>query len=375
MNDQVCARCVLDTTVPGIRFDESGICQFCKTHDLLESNYPLGDEGKQRLSAVVEKIRRSLTSGGYDSVCGVSGGCDSSWMLYTAVKLGLKPLAVHLDNGWNTEIAVENMRRVTQALGVDLEVVKADWDEFSDLQRSFLKASVSDAEIPTDVAIFSVLHEVAARRGIRYILNGHSFRTEGVAPIGWTYMDARYIRAVQKRFGTRPLRTFRNFGVREVLYYSFVRGIRVVPLLNYQRYDKAEAKRLMSDEMGWQDYGGHHHESTYTKMIQSYLLPTKFGIDKRKTELSAQIRDGRIDRDAALEELAHTYPVEPRLVDEVIDRLGMQREEWEQILLEPRKSFKDYPSYYPLLSHARPLVKAATHFRILPELLYLKYFG
>jgi len=281
-----------------------------------------------------------------------------------------------LDNGWNTSIAVDNMRRMVSSLKVDLEVVSVDWEEFSDLQKAFLKASVSDVEVPTDVAIFSVLHKVSALKGIKYILNGHSFRTEGIAPIGWTYMDARYIREVQKIFGTRKLRTFNNFGIREVLYYSFWKGIRVVPLLNYVSYDKAQAKESLMRDYGWEDYGGHHHESLYTKMVQSFLLPRKFKIDKRRTSQSARVRCGKISREAALTELNEVpYPFEPELVEQVLARLGISEAEWRNILAAPRKTFRDYNSYFPLLRRSKQALRLACDLGFFPKLLYLKYFG
>ena len=368
----VCKRCVMDTSIPEIIFDKNGECQFCKIHDELESEYPLNN-GDALAKKVVKKIKEART-GDYDCVVGVSGGRDSTWLLYTAVKLGLKPLAVHYDNGWNSDIASKNIHKMVTKLNIDLETVVADWNEFKDLQMSFLKASVPDVEVPTDLAIHSVLHHVAAKENIRYILNGHSFRTEGVAPKGWTYFDGRYIKAIQKIFGRKKLTDFKNFGIFELFYYSFWKRIKVIPILNYFPYNQKKIDKLIKNELEWVYSGGHHHESTYTKFIQSYLLPSKFGIDKRKTELSALIRSNQIERDTALHITTNTkYEFDKTLIKFVRKKFDLSEDEWLNIYNLPVKSFLDYPSYYPLMKKLRFFIKLATKMNLLPKLLYLKY--
>ena len=362
----------MDTTIPEIVFDRNGECQFCKIHDELESEYPLNN-GDALAKKVVKEIKKART-GDYDCVVGVSGGRDSTWLLYTAVKLGLKPLAVHYDNGWNSDIASKNIHKMVTKLNIDLETVVADWNEFKDLQMSFLKASVPDVEVPTDLAIHSVLHHVAAKENIRYILNGHSFRTEGVAPKGWTYFDGRYINAIQKKFGKSKLTDFKNFGIFELFYYSFWKRIKVVPILNYFPYNQKKIDKLIKNELEWVYSGGHHHESTYTKFIQSYLLPSKFGIDKRKTELSALIRSNQIGRDAALNITTNSkYEYDKTLIKFVRKKFDLSEDEWLNIYNLPIKSFLDYPSYYPLMKKLRFFIKLATKMNLLPKLLYLKY--
>jgi N-acetyl sugar amidotransferase len=374
---QICSRCVMDTTVPEIAFDAvTGECQFCRIHDILDAKYPIGAEGEQRLQRVVARIKAAGAGRPHDCVVGVSGGRDSTWLLMTAVRLGLRPLAVHFDNGWNSEIAVTNIRNAIEKLGVELETVVADWEEFRDIQVAFLKASVPDVEVPTDLAIHSVLHRVAAKEGIQYILNGHSFRTEGVAPRGWTYFDGRYITAIQKRFGTRELRDFHNFGMLDVVRYTFLYRIRVVPILNYRPYNQAEITELITKELGWTYYGGHHHESLYTKFIQSYLLPRKFRIDKRRTELSALIRSGQTTREEALTYLdSHEYEYDESLIPYVLAKLELTEAQWLEIWNTPPKSYLDYPSYYPLLQAFRTPIKWLAEHEIIPKLLYLKYLG
>lgn len=374
--EKICTRCVLDTTIPEIRFDEKGVCQFCKIHDDLEREFPLNEDGQKKLNQFIEEIKRRGRGKPYDIIIGVSGGRDSTFGLYTAVKLGLRPLAVHFDNGWNSEIAVTNIKEATSKLNVDLETYVVDWEEFKDLQKSFLKASVSDAEIPTDVAIHGLLHRIAAKENIQYILFAHSFRTEGFSPIGWTYMDGKYIESVHKKFGTKPLKTFPNFTLKDFLYYRIVKNIKVVPLLSYVPYEKDKVHEILGKELGFQYYGGHHHESYYTHFFQSYYLPKRFNIDKRKLEYSAMIRSGQMTREAAFKEIQENpYPYEEDLMNYTIHKLGLTRQEFEAVCQQPLKTFQDYPTYYPLMKVLKLPLRLAYRLNLFPKHLYLKYLG
>lgn len=368
-----CTRCVLDTSVPEIRFDEQGICNYCLIHDEQEKLYPSGTEGEARLEEIANQIRKTGAGRAYDCIVGVSGGRDSTYTLWKAVDLGLRPLAVHFDNGWNSETAVRNIQRATEKLGVDLHTVVADWEEFKDLQIAFLRASVPDAETPTDYAIYSVLYTVAKQAGVKFFLQGHSFRTEGTSPIGWTYMDGRYLRSVHRTYGTGRIRSFPILSASQLLYYSVVRGIREVRLLAYCPYDQGAVTAFLTDELGWEYYGGHHHESTYTEFFQSYLLPTKFGIDKRKTELSALIRSGQITRETALEVLRTPYEYDPEVIKYVRSKLGIDEAEFEHILSAPTRSFLEFPTYHSTIRRLRPFVRAACSMGVLPHIFYLKY--
>lgn len=372
---QRCTRCISDTTIPDIRFNEHGVCNYCNVHEELEKEFPRGEAGRRKLDGVVEQMRRSGSGKPYDCVLGVSGGRDSTYTLYLAAKLGLRPLAVHFDNGWNSEIAVSNIKNAVSRLKVDLYTHVADWEEFKALQISFLKASVSDAEIPTDVAIFGTLHRVAARKGIRYIINGHSFRTEGVVPLGWTYMDGRYITSVHRLFGGKRLETVPNFTIMDLLHYTLIKRIRVIPLLNFVEYRHEQVQAVLEKELGWQYYGGHHHESYYTHFFQSYYLPTKFNIDKRLLEYSALIRSGYLAREEALEKMKEKYDYDQELVQYTVKKMCLSQDEFADIMARPRKSFKDYPTYYPLMNALRYPVKLACDLGLLPSLLYQKYLG
>ncbi|HNV23439.1 MAG TPA: N-acetyl sugar amidotransferase [Candidatus Omnitrophota bacterium] len=373
---QICSRCVLDTTVADIRFDEKGECHYCHIHDALGKEFPLTFDGQKKFLAIINEIKQKGHNKKYDIIVGVSGGRDSTYALLKIVELGLRPLAVHLDNGWNSEIAVTNIKNATNKLGVDLLTHVLDWEEFKDLQLSFLKASVPDAEIPTDVAIHGILHKIAAQEHISYVVFAHSFRTEGVAPLSWTYMDGEYIKSVQKRFGRRKLKTFPNMTALDVFYYRFIKNIRVVPLLAYLKYDQKEVTERLSKELGWNYYGGHHHESYYTHFFQSYYLPKKFNIDKRKVEYSALIRSGQMTRQKALDEIQnHPYPYDEELVRYAIKKLGLTKKEFDDIMAVSNKSFRDYSTYYPFIKALKPLLAVVQKLNFFPKHLYLKFLG
>lgn len=373
-NRRICVRCVSDTSIPNIRFDDGGICNFCKMHDNLEKQFPQGELGQQRLSQLVEKIKAEGKNKRYDCIVGISGGTDSTYCLYLCKQLGLRPLAVHFDNGWDSDIAVNNMRNAVAKLGVDVRTVTCDWGEYRDLQISFLKASVPEAEIPTDIAIFSVLYQTAAEEGLHYIINGHSFRTEGLAPIGWTYMDGRYIESVQRTFGTAELKSFPNLTISKLLYHVLVKRIQVVPLLAYVDYDKEEVKRILQEELDWIDYGGHHFESTYTHFIID-LLWKKFKIDKRIIEYSALVRSGQMTRDQALKELEQAPIEDEEIAEYCVKKLGLTAKEFTEILLAKPKTFLDYSTYYPVIKALGFPIKLACTLGLLPHIFYQKYLG
>jgi N-acetyl sugar amidotransferase len=352
------------------------VCQYCTIHDELEKQYRINDLSAGRLANILKKIKKHGWKKKYDCVVGVSGGVDSTYTLYKAVNLGLKPLAVHFDNGWNSEIAVNNIEVVTRKLNVDLETIVADWEEFKLLQKSFLLASVSDAEIPTDVTIHAVLHQVAAQENIHYVLIGHSFRTEGVVPKTWTYMDGKYIDSVHKIFSGKRLQSLPRLTLSRLLYYWFVKKIHSIPLLNYIPYDKAIAATILEKELGWRNYGGHHHESLYTVFFQSYYLPKKFGIDKRILALSARVRSGSIGREDALEQIKRSpYPLDEKIVDYAIKKLGLSAEDFKNIMSAPIKSFVDYPTYFPLVQFFWFPLFIAYKLNLVPKILYYKFKG
>lgn len=347
----ICARCVLDDTVPDIEYGPDGVCNYCRHYDERAArDLHLGPDGQRLLDGTLADVRRRGEGKEYDCVIGVSGGVDSTYVAYVVKRqLGLRPLAVHVDNGWNSELAVKNIEEVLRRLDIDLSTNVLDWNEFRDLQKSFLAAGIANAEIPSDHTIQATLFAAARERGVRYIFTGSNVVTEAILPSSWMYdaHDLRLIKAVQRRFGTVPLRTLPTISYARLAYDLLVGGIKFVPILNFVPYSKAEAKRVLIDELGWRDYGGKHYESTYTKFFQGYILPTKFGIDKRKAHLSNLIASGQIDRSAALEELAQpTYPPGDleRDLEYVIKKLGYSRAEFDAIMAAPPKRAQDYPN-------------------------------
>jgi len=372
----VCSRCVMDDTVSGIKFDADGICDFCKIHDDLEMQYSLGNHSTNELNKIVEKIKKEGEGKKYDCLVGVSGGRDSTYTLYSAKKFGLRPLAVHFDNGWNTETAVKNIRNVCQKLEVDLYTHVADWEEFKDLQRSFLLASVSDADVPTDWAIFSVLFQVASREGIKHIVHGHSFRTEGTSPLNWTYMDGRYVRSVHRKYGTMKIKSFPIMSLTDFLYYTFIRGIRQIRILYYLPYHEQEVLKTLKDEVGWSNYGGKHHESKFTGFFQSYLLTRKFNIDKRKLHFSALIRANQMTRDEAMA-LVQIDPYEGReeTINYCLKKLGFSAEEFESVMKSEKKHFSSFNSYFDFVMKMKKPISWGVGLGLIPSTVYQKYFG
>jgi len=371
----ICSRCILDTSVEDIWFDEHGECKYCKIHDEMEKLHPLDIGPEKELKKIVDEIKHKGRNKSYDCISGVSGGRDSTYTLYMAVKLGLRPLAVHFDNGWNSDISVKNIKKACEKLNVPLYTVVADWEEFKDLQIAFLKASTPDADVPTDYAIYSVLYEVAQIENVRYILNGHSFRTEGTSPVSWTYMDPLYVSSVHKRFGKlKKFKSFPHMTFLKLLWFSFAKGIREVRLMEFIDYKKKDVDGILKNELGWEYYGGHHHENLYTKFFQSYYLPTKFNIDKRKTELSAMVRSGQITREEALKEVQQTpYEYDEDVVKYALNKLGLSKNEFEEIMNSSLKSHDDYNTYLPFIKLMRFPIRIATKLHILPHILYLKY--
>ncbi|MBN1999832.1 N-acetyl sugar amidotransferase [candidate division KSB1 bacterium] len=357
---QRCTRCVMDTTDPWIRFDSGGICQYCHLHDRLEQEYPLDSSGEDVFYGIIDEIKRRGANKPYDCVIGVSGGTDSTYQLYLAKKLHLRPLVVHFDNGWDTEIAVSNIKNATEKLGFDLYTYVVNWEEFKNLQIAFLKASTPDCEIPTDIGIKATLYRAAAENDIQYIVNGHSFRTEGKVPIMWSYGDGRYIKSVQKIYGSMKLSSFPNFTLFDLFYYSYLKHIKQFRLLYYFPYNKKSIKELLKKELDWQDYGGHHYESVYTRFYQGYILPEKFGIDKRKREFSALIRSGQLGRRQALDILNNTAPMPKDQAKSdriyVIKKLGLSNDEFFDIMRQKPRSFLEFPNYYNILKRYRTVI-------------------
>ena len=340
----------MDTTDPQIVFDSAGHCCHCTEFlEKRERHTYHGKESDAALDKILETIRRAGKGQKYDCALGMSGGADSSYLAYIIKERGLRPLAVHMDNGWNSEKAVINIKNVVRGLGIDYESYVLDWEEFKDLQLSFLKASVPEAETPTDVAIPAALHSVAARHGIKYIFSGGNLATEGILPKSWHYdvRDLKYFNHIHRTFGTRPLKRFPTFGYKKEIFYKVARGMRMVYPLNFVPFIKDEAIKLLREKFDWRPYGGKHYESTYTRFIQSYYLYAKFNIDYRRATLSTQICVREIERCRAIEQL-RSKPYDDEEIDAakqyIAKKLGVDRCEFERIMRLPPKWYWDYPN-------------------------------
>jgi N-acetyl sugar amidotransferase len=356
----------MDTTAEEIAFDVNGICSFCHYFDknikfILDRSY--SEQGKNLLYQIITTIKKSRHNRPYDSVLGISGGMDSSYLAYKAVELGLRPLAVHIDMGWNSPESERNVKNLISKLSLELEIIYVDWETMRNLQVAFYKASVKNCEIPQDHAFLAALYRKAAELGVHFVLSGGNYATESILPSSWGYNagDLRHLLAIHRRFGTKSLRKFPKLSFwRRYIYYPFVRKIREVRLLNYVSYNKAKAKRVLIDNFNWRDYGPKHFESVLTRFFQGYYLPTKFGIDKRKAHLSSLILSEQITREEALEELKKPpYPYQELLQEDknyIAHRLGLQLPEWEEILNLPPRQHGDFPSSKWLFSIKNALV-------------------
>lgn len=350
---QVCTMGIWDETIPGITFDENGVSNFCKLQELFMSQYPRGEKGMADWELIVENIKTAGKNKKYDCLIGVSGGVDSSYLLHISKQYGLRPLAVNLDNGFSSEIAVQNIYKVTKKLNIDLETYVIDYEEIKDLLLSYMKASLPWIDTPTDLAIKATMYKIAVKEGIRYIIRGNDFRSEGKQPKEWTYSDAKQLLYIHKKFGSGiKLKTYPLLTLKKTLIAGLVFKIKDVRPLYYLDYSKQEAKILLISEYDWKDYGGHHHENLFTKFAMAYWLPIKFGIDKRKINLSAQVLSGVITREHALElinEPAGTTEELESVCQYTIKKLGIQNPEFQVIWKSGNRKTFDYPSNYKLV--------------------------
>ncbi len=374
MNYQRCSRCIYDTKVPKISFNALGVCNYCEMIDDLKLQYSTGSkEGETDFFKIVETIKKEGKNKKYDCVVGVSGGTDSSFMIIKAVEWGLRPLAVHYDNTWNTSIATENIRKVLSKINVDLYTHVVDNKESDDIFLSFFRANVPEIDGPTDIALAETLYRAAAKFKVKYILEGHSFITEGVSPLATAYVDGGYIKSVHRQYGQVKMKTFPNMDFLSFMKWILLYRIRKVRPLWYIKYSKDEAREMLEKEYDWEYYGGHHLENRMTAFNHSVYFPQKFGIDQRNNSLSAAVRNGSMERDAAIEEYSTPPIVEPELVEYFTKRLGLSAEEYEATMAGPRKSFRDYKTYKRRFERLRPLFLILAKLNLVPMSFYIKY--
>ncbi len=356
---RVCTKGVWDESVPGINFDENGVSNYAKIFQKMLTDFPRGEVGMKKWFMLSEQIKNEGKDKPYDCIVGLSGGTDSSFLLHLAKEYGLRPLAVNLDNGWSFEIAVKNIKKLTSALNIDLETYVINYEEVVDVLKSYLKAKLPWVDCPTDLAIKAILYKKAWQEKIKYVLIGHDFRTEGFQPTEWTYSDAKQMKYIAKKFSDRKLKTFPSLSMWQLVFLSYIKGIKLIRPFFYLPYNKQETKLFLKEKYGWEDYGGHHYENIFTKFIITYWLYEKFGIDKRKITLSALLLSGEITREDVLKELS-SKPYDDIQIEKdinyIIKKLRMSREEFDTLFKGENNYFYNYPSYYPLFEKFRKII-------------------
>jgi N-acetyl sugar amidotransferase len=370
---QVCTRCVVDATVPGVRFDENGVCSYCRMHEKLEQRFALNDGNRRKFDELIATMKRKGKGKAHDCIVAVSGGMDSTYSLYLAKKFGLRPLAVHFDNGWVSEAAQENIRKVLDILDVELRTVSYDWEDLRDLYAAGLKASTPDICLCCMIGIFSALYETAYKEGIKYIVLGTSFRTEGIAPLKWRCIDGRYFDDVARKHGKGKVKGFNKLKIPNIFFYSFVNKIKTIQFPLYVEYETGEIRKTLEEEVGWVAGGGHHFDCRFHSLMH-YLRVKKFNADKRKVDFSALVRSRQMTREAALEELKKQPSEHDEGLKYCIDKLGFSEQEFREILTSEPKDFTHYANYYSMIRHFKPVVRVLCKLHILPETAYEKYF-
>lgn len=316
---QVCTKCVMDTSDPKITFNGDGVCSHCLDFEEKSKEMLQGEQRDNELKEIISKLKEAGKGKKYDCIVGISGGVDSSYVAYLAKEWRLNALLVHLDNGWNSELAVKNVENIVKYTGFDLYTLVINWEEFKALQKSFFNADVIDLELLSDHAIFATVYKLTREYGINFLLSGENFVTEAIMPTSWNWRksDAKNIKSIYKKFGgSTPLKTFPFMGTVKRTFFQYTGVAKSISVLNYLDYNKAEVMQILKDKLGWQYYGGKHYESLFTRFYQGYILPNKFGIDKRRAHLSTLINSEQISREDALDELAkEIYPEKLQVED------------------------------------------------------------
>jgi len=363
MSYKVCSRCVMDNRNNSISFDDNGICNYCLDFDANKSFYRYNDKFPSKFYEIGNVLKSKGKNSKYDCIIGLSGGVDSSYVAYLAVKkLGLKPLAIHFDNGWNSDIAIKNVEAVVNSLKIDLETYIVDWEEFRDLQRAFLFASVIDIEMLSDHAIKAANYQIARKYRIRYSLSGGNYVTEHGMPSGWYYTpkeDLRNIKDIAKKFGKVKLKSFPKLSLfkYKILSKSNL-TYESIHLLDKMNYSRSEAIGVLEKELGWKNYGGKHHESFITKFYQEYILPKKFNVDKRKVHLSALIRNEEMTREDAIVEL-QTEINQTTMEQDIkyfLKKMKLTTAEFETIMKASPKNHREFKSDMDIIEKIRPLL-------------------
>ncbi len=352
-NGVVCLKGLWDDTIPGIQFNKNGFSNYSQLQEKMMNDYPRGEKGKAEWKLLVDEMKKAGVSNKYDCIVGVSGGVDSSYLLHLCKEQGLRPLAVHLDNGFNSEISVSNIQKITTKLDIDLVTWVINYEEIKSLFRTYMFASLPWIDAPTDLAIKATMYDTAIKHKIKYIIRGNDFRSEGKQPKEWTYSDARQLKFIHKKFGKSvKLKTYPIQSFFKMIVAGVFRKIKDVRPFYYLDYNKEAAKKMLMDIYDWKDYGGHHHENLFTKFAMAYWLPKKFKIDKRKINLSAQILSGAISRQEALDQIQKPFDTDANLEElkeYVKKKLDMTETDFDVVMKAANKNYTNYPSNYNLI--------------------------
>lgn len=348
---QICTRCVMDTSDPAITFDDQGVCNHCIKFDTVTRAYwHPGPEGARLWAEKMDEIRAAGKGREYDCIIGLSGGVDSSYLALKLKDWNLRPLVVHVDAGWNSELATANIESLVKYCGFDLHTVVIDWPEMRDLQLAYLKAGIANQDVPQDHAFFANLYKFAVQNGIKYILSGGNLATEAISADAWggSAMDAISLKAIHKRFGRTKLRSYDTISFFQYYFaFPFLRGLRTVRPLNFMPYNKATAVEELK-QIGWKTYGRKHGESRFTKLYQNYYLPERFGFDKRRMHYSSMIVSGQMTREEGLEKMAEPLYEEAELQSDIAyfcKKLGISRAEFDEYLRQPVRGYEDFPNW------------------------------
>lgn len=361
-----CKRCLFDDTVKNITFDEEGICNFCRVLEKMRNKYKKAD-----IEKLFSRIKRRMKHKTYDCIVPLSGGIDSTYVLYYVKKAGLRPIAVHTDNGWVAEIAKQNMKKAVEKLDVPFVRLTKDWELLKDIYLAFLKASVPRLCTVCEVKSISELMEFAVNKNIPYLIFGFSPETDGLAPIHWHYIDSRYYDSIVNRFSQKKedAKRLNKAHFRDIFFFSVKKGIRHIQLPRFMEWDESEIKKILKNELHWID-GGHHSDCDYYSFMK-YVVKKKFNIDKHKTFLSAQINSGKLTREEALRIFKESslHDIESK-IENVLARLGISRKEFQEILEKKPRYFTDYPTYYPIIKKLKPLCWLGCRTRFFTHGLY-----
>jgi hypothetical protein len=374
IGSQTCSRCIYDNRISNISFDKQGVCNYCHQVDNLADEYGTGmAKGEQLLAKIIEDIRNVGKKKKYDCIIGVSGGTDSSYLLLKAKEWKLRPLAVHYDNTWNSALSTMNIKKVTSALDIDLFTYVVDNKEVDDIKKSFLLAGVAEFDADTDIAFVQVLRSTAAKCGIRYILEGHSFLTEGITPVGSNYLDGAYVADIHDRFGSKKRKTFPNMTFYQFMKWVLVYRQKFIRPLWYIDYSKESARQELITKTGWRYYGGHHLENRASEFAHTVWLPKKFKIDLRNLTLAANVRRGVMDKKTALSLYNQTIVPQVGLIDYVKKRIDISDTQYQQIMTGPIRTWRNFNTYKKRFERLRPLFYLLAKANLVPTSFYLKY--